>query len=91
LVFFFSAVFCRSPLWRKKDPPGFALVTVSAFTAEDSGEYWNQQLGIASKVPVLAAWSDPWHPAAIHPRREFLRAGHTVCRTGSQPLRRVFR
>jgi endonuclease/exonuclease/phosphatase family metal-dependent hydrolase len=51
--------------------PGLVPVTVSAFTAEDSGEYWNQQLGIASKVPVLAAWSEPWQPAAIHPRRGF--------------------
>jgi endonuclease/exonuclease/phosphatase family metal-dependent hydrolase len=51
--------------------PGLVPVTVSAFTAEDSGEYWNQQLGIASKLPVLAAWSEPWQPADIHPRRGF--------------------
>jgi len=51
---------------------GLRPVTVSAFTSEESGEYWRQQLGIGSKLPVTAAWSEPWTAGAeITPRRGF--------------------
>jgi len=51
---------------------GLRPATVSAFTSEDTGEYWNQQLGIGSKLYVAAAWSEPWRAGdEITPRRGF--------------------
>lgn len=52
--------------------PGLRPVAVSAFRAEESGEYWPQQLGVASKRPVMAAWSEFWREGEIHPRRGFI-------------------
>lgn len=54
--------------------PGLRPAVVSAFTGPEDGEYWRQQLGIASKLPVLAAWSEPWSEGEIHPRRGFSAA-----------------
>lgn len=54
--------------------PGLRPVTVSAFRAEESGEYWPQQLGVASKRPVMAAWTEFWRQGELHPRRGFAAA-----------------
>ena len=55
--------------------PGLRPATVSAFVAEDTGEYWPQQVAIASKLPVVAAWAEPWKAGAeIQPRRGFAAA-----------------
>lgn len=40
--------------------PDLQPVVVSAFRSRSTGEYWPQQIGIASKWPVYAAWSEPW-------------------------------
>ncbi|MFU8893115.1 MAG: endonuclease/exonuclease/phosphatase family protein [Luteolibacter sp.] len=51
---------------------GLRPATVSAFTSEETGEYWNQQLGIGAKLYVAAAWSEPWREGReITPRRGF--------------------
>lgn len=54
--------------------PGLRPVTVSAFRAEESGEYWPQQVGVAAKHPVMAAWTEFWREGEIHPRRGFAAA-----------------
>lgn len=54
--------------------PGLRTAVLSAFVSEDTGEYWRQQLGIASKLPVEAAWSEPWGAGDITPRRGFSAA-----------------
>ncbi len=51
--------------------PNLRPVVVSAFRAEDTGEYWPQQQAIGSKVPAMAAWSEFWRAGEIHPRRGF--------------------
>lgn len=51
--------------------PGMRPVVVSAFANEDSGEYWRQQLGIATSLEVEAAWSEPWKPSEAQPPRGF--------------------
>lgn len=59
--------------------PGLQPAVLSAFTSEESGEYWSQQLGIASKLPVFAAWSEPWSAGEqITPRRGFSAAAVQV-------------
>ena len=51
---------------------GLRPASVSAFTHESTDEYWNQQLGIASKLHIAAAWSEPWSEGAeITPGRGF--------------------
>lgn len=40
--------------------PGFRPAVVSAFPSRRTGEYWRQQVAIGSKLPVMAAWSEPW-------------------------------
>ena len=40
--------------------PDLQPVVVSAFRSPYSGEYWQQQIGIASKLSVHAGWSEPW-------------------------------
>jgi len=51
---------------------GLRPASVSAFASEETGEYWNQQLGIGSKLYVAAAWSEPWREGEeITPRRGF--------------------
>ena len=51
---------------------GLRAASVSAFTSEQTGEYWNQQLGIGANLYVAAAWSEPWSEGAeITPRRGF--------------------
>ncbi|MBE2179454.1 MAG: endonuclease/exonuclease/phosphatase family protein [Chthoniobacterales bacterium] len=40
--------------------PGFRPAVVSAFPSRKTGEYWRQQVAIGSKLPVMAAWSQPW-------------------------------
>jgi endonuclease/exonuclease/phosphatase family metal-dependent hydrolase len=39
---------------------GLRPAVVSAFTSRRTGEYSRQQLAIASKIPVMAAWSERW-------------------------------
>jgi len=51
---------------------GLRPASVSAFTSEETGEYWNQQLGIGANLYVAAAWSEPWREGKeISPRRGF--------------------
>ncbi len=57
---------------------GLRPAVISAFTAEDTGEYWPQQLAVGSKLPVIAAWSEPWKAREIHPRRGFAAAALDV-------------
>jgi endonuclease/exonuclease/phosphatase family metal-dependent hydrolase len=55
--------------------PGLRPAVVSAFTSRRTGEYWRQQLGIASKLPVMAAWSERWQMQdEIQPPRGFAAA-----------------
>ena len=55
--------------------PGLRPAVVSAFTSRRTGEYWRQQLGIASKLPVMAAWSERWGMEdEIQPPRGFAAA-----------------
>lgn len=42
--------------------PGLRLNVVSAYPSQDTGELWKQQLAIASKLPCLAAWAEPFRP-----------------------------
>jgi len=52
--------------------PGLQPAVVSAFKSEETGDYWPQQLAIASRLPVFAAWSEEWSAGeAITPRRGF--------------------
>ncbi len=55
--------------------PGLRPAVVSAFTSRRTGQYWRQQLGIASKLPVMAAWSERWQMQDdIQPPRGFASA-----------------
>jgi len=55
--------------------PDLRPAVVSAFTSRRTGEYWRQQLGIASKWPVMAAWSERWGMEDdIQPPRGFAAA-----------------
>lgn len=40
--------------------PAMKVSTVSHFPDRDTGRLWKQQTAIASKLPVLASWSQPW-------------------------------
>lgn len=40
--------------------PGLKVVNVSPFPDRDTGELWRQQIGIASKLPAVASWAEPW-------------------------------
>ncbi len=40
--------------------PDLQPVIVSGFRSRSTGEYWPQQIAIASKWPVYAAWAEPW-------------------------------
>lgn len=42
--------------------PGLRIHVVSAYASQDTGELWKQQLAIASKLPCLAAWAEPFRP-----------------------------
>lgn len=52
---------------------GLNPVVVSAFRSRSTGQYWPQQIAIASKLPVFAAWSENWHRDAndVDPGRGF--------------------
>lgn len=52
---------------------GLNPVVVSAFRSRSTGQYWPQQIGIASRLPVFAAWSETWHRDAddVDPGRGF--------------------
>ena len=55
--------------------PGLRPVVVSAFTSRRDGEYSRLQLGIASKLPVMAAWSERWNSENdLQPPRGFSAA-----------------
>ncbi len=52
--------------------PGLQPAVVSAFRGRSDSEYWPQQIGIAAKVPVYAAWSEPWQSGdEVDPPRGF--------------------
>lgn len=54
---------------------GLRPAVVSAFTSRRTGEYSRQQLAIASKLPVMAAWADRWEiHNEVHPPRGFAAA-----------------
>ncbi len=54
---------------------GLRPAVLSAFTQEETGVYWPQQVGIGSRLPVLAAWSEPWKMGEdVQPRRGFAAA-----------------
>ncbi len=42
--------------------PDLKVNVVSPFRSYETGELWPQQVGIASKLPVRAAWSEAWLP-----------------------------
>ncbi len=42
--------------------PGLKVANVSAFRDRDFGHLWLQQVTIASKLPVIAAWYEDWRP-----------------------------
>jgi len=42
--------------------PGLHPQVVSAFRDPETGELTRQQVGIASKLKAVAAWSEPWKP-----------------------------
>ncbi len=48
--------------------PGLRPVVVSSFRSETDGTLWPQQIGIASKLPVEAAWSEAWQQTIGVPR-----------------------
>jgi endonuclease/exonuclease/phosphatase family metal-dependent hydrolase len=54
--------------------PGLRPVALSAFYGPLDGEYWDQQIGIGSRLPVMAAWSEPWQMGDVKPRRGFTAA-----------------
>jgi endonuclease/exonuclease/phosphatase family metal-dependent hydrolase len=43
--------------------PGLRPHVVSAFRDPETGELTRQQIGIASRLNAIAAWSEPWKPA----------------------------
>lgn len=52
--------------------PDLQPTAVSAFRSRSTGEYWPQQIAIASKWPVYAAWSEPWQQGDdVDPGRGF--------------------
>lgn len=52
--------------------PDLQPTVVSAFRGRVNREYWPQQIGIASKQPVYAAWSEPWQSGdEVSPTRGF--------------------
>ncbi|MEK7953479.1 endonuclease/exonuclease/phosphatase family protein [Luteolibacter soli] len=48
--------------------PDLRAVVVSSFRSETDGTLWPQQVGIASKLPVEAAWSEAWQQTIGVPR-----------------------
>ncbi|MCC5840530.1 MAG: endonuclease/exonuclease/phosphatase family protein [Opitutales bacterium] len=42
--------------------PDLRVHVVSSFRDRDTGGLWPQQLAIASRLPVRAAWFEPWRP-----------------------------
>ncbi len=68
--------------------PGLRPAALSAFYGPIDGEYWDQQIGIASKLPVMAAWSEPWRKGDVKPRRGFTAA--TIRIPGSLDLLLVY-
>lgn len=58
--------------------PDLRPVVVSSFPSSRTGEYWRQQLAIASKLPVKAAWSEGWQAGGLQPDRGFSAAAIRV-------------
>ena len=48
--------------------PELRPVVVSSFRSETDGTLWPQQIGIASKLPVEAAWAEAWQQTIGLPR-----------------------
>lgn len=66
--------------------PGFRPAVVSAFPSRRTGEYWRQQVAIGSKLPVIAAWSQPWEQHDdLQPPRGFSAA--VLRLPGAGPIR----
>lgn len=54
---------------------GMRPAVISAFPSRRTGEYWRQQTAIGSKLPVTAAWSQPWEQRNnLQPPRGFSAA-----------------
>lgn len=51
--------------------PGLRVNVVSAYRDESSGKITHQQVGIASKLNAVAAWSEAWKPAFTNLPRGF--------------------
>lgn len=41
---------------------GLRVSMVSSFRSRDDGTLWRQQLAVASRLPVVAAWAEDWRP-----------------------------
>ncbi len=69
--------------------PGLKPAVVSAFSNEETGEYWRQQLAIATNLPVFAAWSEAWKEGrTVTPRRGFSAAALVI--PGTEKLLLVY-
>jgi len=64
--------------------PGLELHVISSFTgSEDGAEVWRgQQIAIASRLPAVAGWAEPWLPAMDGLRRGFAFAALENPKTG---------
>ncbi|MCD8482351.1 MAG: hypothetical protein LR015_06590 [Verrucomicrobia bacterium] len=63
--------------------PGMRVHTVSSFRSRDTGTLWPQQLAIASKLEVRAAWSETWRPTMPgNPRGFAFAALESPCGSG---------
>lgn len=54
--------------------PALKPAVVSAFRDQETGALWPQQLAVASKVPIEAAWAEPWNPIPADLPRGFSMA-----------------
>ncbi len=62
--------------WRAFDQavsvvPGLKVCVVSAFRDRDFGDLWRQQIAIASRLPVVAAWSENFRATLTSMTRGF--------------------
>ncbi|MFQ3671327.1 MAG: endonuclease/exonuclease/phosphatase family protein, partial [Verrucomicrobiia bacterium] len=62
--------------WRSFDlavsvVPGLKVCAVSAFRDREFGELWRQQVAIAARLPVVAAWSESFRPTLTSMVRGF--------------------
>ncbi|TVP80355.1 MAG: endonuclease/exonuclease/phosphatase family protein [Puniceicoccaceae bacterium] len=67
--------------------PDLRPAVLSAFVSRHDGSYWRQQIGIASKLPVTAAWSEPWAESEPTPPARFQCGGHSSARNDQRAPR----